>query len=1106
MPASPSHKKPALFALLIAINDYHPESGVSDLAGCLNDLRHMRRFLKKQYADLQPKIKVLTNEKATREGVIKAFRRHLVKKAKAGDTVFFYYAGHGSHTATAPEFEAFDGQKQDETFVCYDSRLPGNHDLADKEIAVLLSEIPEGVHTVFIADSCHSASVTRSSHLLEDPAASYNLAAKRYFKGSAAGRSLKSYLLDEDNYYIQQSDEIRIPRSRHLLMSACGRDEEAWETEDRRGLFTTTLLDVLESNPHLSYGEIYSRVKTRVYNTAQNQQPSFYPFEGFNPNTVFLRSDSRPNPLRHQVKKVGQEWRLDYGAIHGLQIPVPDLDKLIIGVFADHLNSTRQVAVCGVEQILLKETLLKDTDELDSEKTYFGEIQSFPAALMVHLEGEKKDLDSFQKIYQRLSAKFPFVQLLEEPEPTRYYLKIKTDSICIHLRETGELLHGIRGKDEKEINYVLEILTDIENWERIRQLNNPDSSLDRDQVEFMFSDESDLDCPVVYRENIVNLDYPGAGADKDSEGDPVAIYYSIKVRNRSKRPLYISLVQLGANFEIANHYKCEVFPAKGDWVTLDDQHGLAILQSAIHETTDIFKIIVSTEDFDDYKFNQEGIQLGKVISQPGDQKRAILKRKKRGKKADWFVHTLTVNTIRKQAIIGPREVRMEGISIAAHNTFCADLSFLSAGAGARNLHPANSLSAIFSGETASLIHWAPKGSRSLREDRSIIELNNIRNAETLKKNPLELKIDTSLSRGGQVIPVTLQNGFVIPVGQSKSEEDGSVLISISGIPEEIDLTKGATGSRSPGRALWFCLLKMGGMQESVFKFRKVIRREGKGVRTYLRQRDVDRAKKILLVTHGIIGNTKTMIPNLGFLLAEDHYDLLITFDYENLNTPIEDIARQLDQKLGDYGIGAGDGKIFHILAHSMGGLVSRYLIEHLHKGDNMVDRLFMFGTPNGGSAFGKIPEFRDRLVQLLTISLNFTKGWTGWVHALLDVTNKILIGSKQVTRTLAQMNPEHSFIKSLRKARSIHTKYTVIAGDITAYESLEDTRFKQFAEKVLLKIGDLVNGAPNDIAVKVEDIEEIPANIESEIIEICCHHLNYFDSENGLEVLREITK
>ena len=153
---------PKLHALLIGINKYHPKSRVSNLSGCVNDMTAIKDFLEENFYDLKPQIVTLTNQHATRENIIATFRAHITANAKPNDSVLFYYAGHGSYTTSAAPFAEFDGLGQDETLVCYDSRLSGKHDLTDKEIAVLLSEISQDVHTVVIADSCHSASVTLS--------------------------------------------------------------------------------------------------------------------------------------------------------------------------------------------------------------------------------------------------------------------------------------------------------------------------------------------------------------------------------------------------------------------------------------------------------------------------------------------------------------------------------------------------------------------------------------------------------------------------------------------------------------------------------------------------------------------------------------------------------------------------------------------------------------------------------------------------------------------------------------------------------------------------------------------------------------------------------
>ena len=152
-----------IYALFVGINQYHPQSKVPHLAGCVNDVLAFQEFIEDQYPNVVSK--VLLNEQATRDNFIEAFTNHLIEQATEGDTVLLYYAGHGSFSEAASSFKKYDPKGQDESFVCYDSRLPGHYDLTDKEIAVLLSRIAAGVHTVLIADSCHSASVLSLIHI-----------------------------------------------------------------------------------------------------------------------------------------------------------------------------------------------------------------------------------------------------------------------------------------------------------------------------------------------------------------------------------------------------------------------------------------------------------------------------------------------------------------------------------------------------------------------------------------------------------------------------------------------------------------------------------------------------------------------------------------------------------------------------------------------------------------------------------------------------------------------------------------------------------------------------------------------------------------------------
>ncbi|MHC5720021.1 MAG: esterase/lipase family protein, partial [Nostoc sp.] len=140
------------------------------------------------------------------------------------------------------------------------------------------------------------------------------------------------------------------------------------------------------------------------------------------------------------------------------------------------------------------------------------------------------------------------------------------------------------------------------------------------------------------------------------------------------------------------------------------------------------------------------------------------------------------------------------------------------------------------------------------------------------------------------------------------------------------------------------------------------------------QTKVASANKILLYIHGIIGDTESILPSVLVKTTEngqektlqDKYDLVLAFDYENINTKIQENAKLLKQRLEEVGLGANHGKQLDIVASSMGGLVSRTFIEQ-EDGNQIVQHLVMLGTPNAGSPW---PQIQDWAFTALGIGLN----------------------------------------------------------------------------------------------------------------------------------------
>ena len=151
-----------IYVFLVGIDDYPPP--VLKLRGCVNDIQEMRQYLQlvadpgESRLEDALKIKVLENSEATREAVIQAFQDHL-GQAGSEDVALFCYSGHGSQGQAPEQFWKIEPDHLDETLVLLRQPQRGTWDLADKELAKLISLVADkGADVVVLLDCCHSGS------------------------------------------------------------------------------------------------------------------------------------------------------------------------------------------------------------------------------------------------------------------------------------------------------------------------------------------------------------------------------------------------------------------------------------------------------------------------------------------------------------------------------------------------------------------------------------------------------------------------------------------------------------------------------------------------------------------------------------------------------------------------------------------------------------------------------------------------------------------------------------------------------------------------------------------------------------------------------------
>ncbi|CAL4901453.1 unnamed protein product [Urochloa decumbens] len=137
-------------AVLVGIN-YPGTEG--ELKGCLNDVTRMRRCLVERFGFEESGIRVLADADPSTPpptgANIRQELERLVAGARARDTLFFHYSGHGLQLPA--ETGEDDDTGYDECIVPCDLNL-----IKDDDFTELVAKVPDGCLFTMVSDSCHS--------------------------------------------------------------------------------------------------------------------------------------------------------------------------------------------------------------------------------------------------------------------------------------------------------------------------------------------------------------------------------------------------------------------------------------------------------------------------------------------------------------------------------------------------------------------------------------------------------------------------------------------------------------------------------------------------------------------------------------------------------------------------------------------------------------------------------------------------------------------------------------------------------------------------------------------------------------------------------------
>jgi pimeloyl-ACP methyl ester carboxylesterase len=1071
-----------VYALLVGINDYPPEVG--RLAGCLNDVDNFHGYLRDNFDQAGLAVEILKDSEATRDNIIKQFRGHL-GRAGQGDVALFHYCGHGARWSSAKPFREFYPDGKDEGLVCIDSRRPGGFDLADKELAILIAEVARSnSHVAVMLDCCHSGSGTRGVD-------SFRGLRPRLTHEVAAERPLGSYL---DGYYEdlhRKGQPLSIPTARHILIAACERTQLAQETPDRAGVFTSALVEVLnKSAGDLTYSDLFVRCRAAVRSRADNQNPQFETYDDFNASSGFLQRAASHTQRRFSVYFDRGGWQVDCGAIHG--VPAEPDKAVTFALYPENDQASRAGSATAL-QVGSQRSELKLGFAGDESARYRAEMTSLPLPpLPIYFKDEATDLRRLlgAAINEDRAAN---VALTDIEEAARYALCLESGNLLLKRRDTNLLIQGVDDRKPADTaGEMLPILKHVAQWERGLALQNQRTQMDPALVDFVFAERLDDGTEHSYPEGEIILDYAkSGGAWKEIRG-------KWKVRNRAPQTLHAVLVYFSAAYGI-HVLRNEPIEPGGGYMTLwgDGDNDYFYLNDAASESIENFKLLVSTEKVDDFLLGQQDLELGKIAVPRAIGMRAIGSVKPMNKMAhrnEWFTKSCRIKVVRRLDQVGVQDSSLAGgrIVVKGHPSIKANLSLSAAKPHARSAGEGADFYKAFERLGMEMLNFA--GTRG--DDASVLELTDIQNAAALKDDPLQIQMNLPLSENEAILPLVFDGQHVLLGGDAYKDDDGNTCISIDHLPDVAD------HRRSLGGALKMYFFKTYLRRNDVNRLRAVEYREDGSFSSDEGNvtEKVAAAGSVLLLVHGIIGDTEGMVEGVKACGLDRKFDLVLTYDYENLSTPIAETAQKLKSQLAAAGLHADDNKKLTLLVHSMGGLVSRWFIER-EGGNKVVDHLVMCGTPNNGSPFGQVDDARKVLNLLTGLAMNYMPTLVPFSSTVIMLLNR----SKKLTPTLEQMNPGSDFIKTLNSSDDPGIPYTILAGDIATYKEPSDLFFARMLDKVGRSfIFDILFAhKANDIAVGVESILGVGdgRSIIPTRRNIACHHLNYFASDAGRQAL-----
>lgn len=1077
----------------------------------------------------------------------------------------FHFSGHGSQAIDETGSEP-DGL--DETLVAYDSRNPGVYDIKDWELGQLIDELNRYSDNVtIILDCCHSGSGTRAVDetiaLTRRCPPDLRPQPKRRPK---ALRGPQTRSVTGSNWEIG-GKHVLLAGCRDLEESNEYGVQEAGQTHWRGAMsyFMVQTLTQMALDRRLTYRELHEQVRAQVNSHYRNQMPQC---EG-DIDREFLGGLRPQRDLFYTVveQREGFHW-IDGGIAHGLgegsqfKLYPPETRTLAdAGAPIATLEVAEEGAVLsgcrtvepGVAVPLHARAVIERLNLGNMRRTVLLDIDD--AALRGQLQ---KRLGPQPALADADVS--PFLQVVTDSAGVDFRVGQRGEMLEIQ-DNTGALL--VAPFARTALNSLADDLAHLARYRNALDLRNqaPHSEL-AGQVTLAVKRLA-FD-PATQQPTTEEFPHAAAGGTVIQTGERVVF----EITNKTNRPLFVALFDFGPKWEVVQLYprvagaQEPIQPLTTFTIGLSAKKSEQLeahLDKGISEAKETFKIIATVAPTSFEVLQQGPLKTPfetRSLAVRGDGKPPsaldmLLTQAMNGGETraygppaaavedEWTTAELVVTTVLAEsqatrALPGGVRTEITGHDITLEpppgfdgrvRVLTAAQSTRAADGNAIDLTPPPGLAAH--GDWFEPL--AIGSTRSALTAGAVIEIDADEQARATVTPGTPLKLHLAWSPDADaagVMAVAFDGSFFYPVGRSGVDLQS---VDVEWLPApDSDSVQPLRTTRSIGRTVKLYLYKLLRREEPSLGLHQVrfvpaneigktpllVNEQARPTALgELRYRPVDAAEfkpnaRVALVLHGFtaISNPLTDWMLNHVMRQGKHYDHVLAYDYESFATPITETGRRLANALREARFSATDGRTLDVIAHSMGTLVARALVE-IWGGDQFVDRSFLAGPPNEGT---RLAEIKRLVPWLSTLLLNGQ--WAGIPPAAL--AGWALKKASDDAVGADDLRPASQLLSDLNGSnKPVTTPYFVLAGHNNRPLHVDANAWQRLQHKVMQGVDaalDAIFGDQHDMVISVQSMTRVrkgqypPALLQ--VRELSCNHFEYFADKTSHQQLMDWLK